>query len=841
MKKRRAVLRLFLFLALILTIFTLYLQVGFLPGRLRTFVIQKTEELTGERVIFDKAFYVPFKGLSFSDFRIVASDKRVLFSVKKLSLDVRVIPFMKEKKLIVRNVTLESPVYHWALEGPAPPLKESPPPPRTKISGQITVPVLPEKSSPELSDLDGGPDAFLPENVYLEQFEIVNGRVLVREHSGGPVIEEIVPIRLKMGFQKPPVIRFHGSFGLGTKPYAAIDLSGGWDLEKTRYDFNLRASARRIPSWLARIQKMNPVILKKGALDLEARLASAPRTEKIALFHIQTALNDASLSVSPLELDGQMNLEAEGVFDFSKKAIDRYQGRLDLSRVRVSHPAEGVAPLEDLSGTFYFKPDFLRAKSVTAAYGPLALEAEGDLRSFSKPILNSSVKTRSALSDLLSVLPKTQRSFLKDWVMEGLCDAKVSVRGPLKDPSKFAWEASAILQGGAAKNAAKKIDLSEISGHLLAGPEKIRVAQGRVTAFNNDYRIEGDIPLKPDKSAPISVSSADQDLKGHYSWAKDLIKIHDAEVGVWGVRGRLQGTSTGFKRPRLELRGDFETELEKLVPKVLPHVPALKDAGLKGHVDGRFILNGWLDAPLDWDLKLDANADRLRIREKFRIDDVHAQVRMKNRVLNIPYLHAKPYGGSGGFRSSFDLSKKEVPFDGKLYVNNVDLSFLARDLDPKQKELTGKLTLNAALRGKLQSQETFTGSGTINVREGRIWKTDLFKDMGHLPFVKVVGLDQVVFHALNANFKIADKKSFTQDLTLDSDTVHLVFKGHVGFDQTLDLIMWIRYSDAVIRGAVDTGGIVPFVVEKAEQFISQHKISGTLKSPKNEKLLAPPV
>ena len=139
------------------------------------------------------------------------------------------------------------------------------------------------------------------------------------------------------------------------------------------------------------------------------------------------------------------------------------------------------------------------------------------------------------------------------------------------------------------------------------------------------------------------------------------------------------------------------------------------------------------------------------------------------------------------------------------------------------------------MNGVLQSQETFKGDGSIDIQKGKLWQTDLFKEMGHLPFVTVEGLDQVIFRSLNAGFDIHDKKIRTQNLNVFGDTVDLSLEGTAGFDQSLDLRMNIRYSNDIIRGANDTGGLVPFVVQQAENSISQYRVSGTLKQPKYEK------
>jgi hypothetical protein len=107
--------------------------------------------------------------------------------------------------------------------------------------------------------------------------------------------------------------------------------------------------------------------------------------------------------------------------------------------------------------------------------------------------------------------------------------------------------------------------------------------------------------------------------------------------------------------------------------------------------------------------------------------------------------------------------------------------------------------------------------------------------MGDLMIVKVVGLNEVVFRDAAATFTVRDKRIWTNDLSLFSETVDLSLKGSVGFDQTLEFIMSIQYSNAVLRGALDTGGIVPMVIQQAGEMISRYRIRGTMKKPVYEK------
>jgi hypothetical protein len=292
--------------------------------------------------------------------------------------------------------------------------------------------------------------------------------------------------------------------------------------------------------------------------------------------------------------------------------------------------------------------------------------------------------------------------------------------------------------------------------------------------------------------------------------------------------------------PRLDVRGTAEIDLSRAGSLLLARAPALKDAGLEGRVRGPFILKGPAKNPLAWDLQLDGSSPVVFVRNRIRLDNFEVQVRLNRGALNLPYLHATPYGGTAGASVFMDLTRPEPVFNAKVFANQIQLAGVARDLELKDPQFSGTTIFDLDLRGIVTRPESWTGAGTIDVRQGHLWQTDLFKKMGELPFVKVSGLDLVTFTALNGAFRVGDRRVWTENLQLFSETVVLAFSGSVGFDQTLDLGMDISYSKGIFEGAMDTGGIVPFVIEQASAMISHYHVGGTIAKPKNERLLVPP-
>ena len=312
-----------------------------------------------------------------------------------------------------------------------------------------------------------------------------------------------------------------------------------------------------------------------------------------------------------------------------------------------------------------------------------------------------------------------------------------------------------------------------------------------------------------------------------------LFRSEKAKASLPGVNATFGGRLFHWEDSELALRGEAEIRLQEAAGLFPDKNAALK--GLSGTLRGPFILNGSLRRPMDCEFKMDASGPLISY-GKLRFENFEAQVRMKNRMLNIPYSHAKFYGGTAGSRAMFNLGKPETFFDSRTYLNNVDLSKLGPEWTPPVPKLAGTLTAQLALRGILQKQETWRGQGAASVMNGALWETTQFKAMGELPLVKVEGLDHVTFRGLNALFQVRDKKVHSDGLALSSDVIDLTLSGDLDFSGALNMRMNIQYSDDIYRGAKDTGGLAPLIVQQAGGSISDYQILGTLKEPRYEKM-----
>jgi len=832
--RRRTPITLILVAALTGALFTAYLHFGVLPGDLRTYALGKISQLTGKHVTFDKTLFLPFQGLSFTNLKVTDASGNVLFAARKLRLDAEIVTFFREKKIVITRAYLEGPVLTTVLS-PVRPKTGKPPVIMTKLSGQIPIPVVPE-GGPDVRALEDGPDALLPENVYLRELEVLDGRLRVLSPDG-KLIEDVRDINVLLRFQKPPVLLFDGSVKLGANPYAALFLKGGWNLDTAAYEFRLRSKSTAVPVWLGNYQQKNFLILKDGHSTLNIQLKSAPDGE--AFFHAESNLHEARLTAHEAIYSGQMALSVDGSFSFEQRRLTRYKGTLDFVDVAVSGLPASMPPLENLSGALNFQPDLLELRALRGQYKQLVFSADGTLRSFKDLNLDANVRVSAPLADLVPFLPPAERAQLNDLVLEGQCQTATSFTGSFRNIERLKARHSLTLREGAVRDSGKNWEATDLSADLLSDDGGLRVSHARFTLAKKRYSLAATVPKDPGQAGKIDLRGDNFRLWTDYTKRGDAYAVSGARLAATGLDAQFDGTITQPGKPVLNLRGNASLDFARARGLVSQYFPALKDAALAGTLSGKFLLKGPAGAPLDWDFQMDAAGDPVFIKEKVRLDGFEVQIRYKNRALNLPYFRARAYGGALGGRAFFDLTKPDPTFNAKFYANTIDLAGITRDLDLKSDELTGTVLLDANLKGLVKDRRTWTGGGTADVKNGTLWKTDLFKQMGDLPFVKVIGLDQVVFTGLHAPFTVRDAKIWSEDLRLHSETVGLRLKGNVSFEGVLDFVMSIGYTDNVITGALDTGGIVPFVIEKASGMISEYKVSGTLKKPKSEKILFP--
>jgi hypothetical protein len=198
-----------------------------------------------------------------------------------------------------------------------------------------------------------------------------------------------------------------------------------------------------------------------------------------------------------------------------------------------------------------------------------------------------------------------------------------------------------------------------------------------------------------------------------------------------------------------------------------------------------------------------------RVRAVLRIDDLYGEIadrKLEKANLLLTYVEPRlsieslsgqfeggeihPLGeGSarGGTVFSLDL-EEPFPFQLALELRNVLVGGLVQGLFPSNLAAKGLLDCRLRLTGNTEDILGIQGSGSIEVRESRLWPVPVFRAL-----LSQIGLgDEAVFDSMASNFRIkngvilmTDNQVHSQLVQLVGETGEMDFSGRMAFD--LDL------------------------------------------------------
>jgi hypothetical protein len=200
-----------------------------------------------------------------------------------------------------------------------------------------------------------------------------------------------------------------------------------------------------------------------------------------------------------------------------------------------------------------------------------------------------------------------------------------------------------------------------------------------------------------------------------------------------------------------------------------------------------------------------------RVRAWGRIDDLYGEIAGRNLgPANLLFTYVeprlaienvsgeleggrvRPLGGDatlGGTVFSIDL-EEPYPFQLALNLENVSVAGVLRGLFPSNIATKGLLNCQMRLTGNTENLLGIEGSGSILVRESRLWSVPVFREL-----FSQLGLDNTaVFDQMATNVRIKNGAVQMTDIAAHSPIVQLVGKGSIDFDGRLKHDLEVRYD-----------------------------------------------
>jgi hypothetical protein len=201
-----------------------------------------------------------------------------------------------------------------------------------------------------------------------------------------------------------------------------------------------------------------------------------------------------------------------------------------------------------------------------------------------------------------------------------------------------------------------------------------------------------------------------------------------------------------------------------------------------------------------------------RVRAVLRIDDLYGEIadrKLEKANLLLTYveprlsieslsgeleggeIHSLGEGSArGGTVFSLDL-EEPFPFQLALELANVQVGGLVHGLFPSNLAAKGLLDCRLRLTGNTEDILGIQGSGSIEVRESRLWSVPVFRAL-----LSQIGLgDEAVFDSMAANFRVKNGVIHMNDDRVHSQVVQLVGEaGELDFDGRMAFDLDLHYA-----------------------------------------------
>jgi hypothetical protein len=121
------------------------------------------------------------------------------------------------------------------------------------------------------------------------------------------------------------------------------------------------------------------------------------------------------------------------------------------------------------------------------------------------------------------------------------------------------------------------------------------------------------------------------------------------------------------------------------------------------------------------------------------------------------------------------------------------------------------------------------GKSWVEIKNANLWEAGIFKGIATVLFIP--RLDKVVFTNAYGVIQIKNSRFYTDNFKLVSSVMELSIRGGMGFDNTVDSTVKIKFRKELIQESTWFSKISSILLESAGWFIGSVKITGDMKNP----------
>lgn len=784
----------------------IYFNNVYLPIKVKSKIINALETNLNYNARIQKIKYNLFRGIVIRDVTIydkTGDKENTLLTIKEASFNLLFIPLIKEKKIIIPIIHIDSPYLYIRYK------KDN----NFNFSKIFSPkPNQPLKSKMKFSFLIYKVNIFNANIVFEDEHLTPRFRKTIQDFNIGLTISPLAKV----------LFLLQGKLLTDKEAITKLSLEGEYNFLSKELNSKLNFANLIIPEFKPYL-KVLPVSIVRGIIEnsnLELKFKDNLINLKGSLY-----VKGLELMKEKMALNGNINIEPDISYAIDKKIFD-YKANFKIVQANLDG-IKYIEKINNISGDI----SLIKDKLVTASLKLQTLDSEvrlrGTLENFLNPYLKLNlISEQLNLEKLLSILPLKPKGIN----LSGLSKSGINIEGYLKKPP-LDIKASFELKDAKFQTVFLKEPINNIKGRLdltLEGADWLNLS---FDYRNITYTSTGKLVNFKAPQINFGLTSGNLDLKSDIKVKDNIIKINtflakyaDSELDI---KGDID------TRDNATILLDLSTKLNLKTQDALIFLPQdlaerLRKIKLEGILNIVGSINGNVKNYKELNIYLETVSDAISV-YNLKFSNLSFNLRQRDGTLNISRFAASGYSGIVNLDFSSDL-KPDVPtYALKFNCSGIDLGKMKLDTDFKDKDIAGISSVSADLYGNFKDSGLLKGRGSASIKNGNLWKFNLFKGMGELFFLP--DYEKVIFKEATAEFNIENRFISTENLKLISDQLNLDCKGKVGFDGGLDFTVYTEANKNLIRDSADIRKFTTAILGELSNAITV-RITGTIQKPK---------
>jgi hypothetical protein len=495
-----------------------------------------------------------------------------------------------------------------------------------------------------------------------------------------------------------------------------------------------------------------------------------------------------------------------------------------------------VKTITDLNGEIVLNPQEIRTKNMKARVAGETVTVEAGIDDVATAQrLEAKIRAETSLKNIEPLVRDQIGANLKDIALDGDAQVLLSVTDSLTDDAPARIVSS--IEFGNASLAAPKLPapLKNMSGILELEGDRFTLRDIKGTFIDKEFKLAGTVREFERPVINLELNTDDLSVDADFSIAEDTATINKARVNYRNINGVFSGHVYELNDPNLNIYGNITFSVYDIVRLLPEKFSGLQNADCDGWCGAEVFIGGKPSDLASFETGVKLRSDEIKIKD-FRGRNLRMKLTLQDGLLLINPLVMEPYSGLLEIKAGFDLNKEPSPYELVAHLRELQLAELIHDTKLKGSDIYGNLSATLDMSGALNDASSVKGEAWLHVTDAHLGPLPVFipvirNVMGFLAS-RLPGYEKVKLKEATATFAIENKVITTHDFILWGDTASVLYDGTVDFDGNLDFRVENNFAEGLSDEKTDFGTALSVFVTQMGGFISEARLTGTLREPK---------